>query len=190
MPRHTTTIDLHEEQQRLDDRLDELADEAANADEGSAEYDAAVQEAGRVEQKLVGIEWALEPDSGDDVEAFETVTLGALTTREFGRVADATRDVREQKVGFAEGGRNVTGPHRVFHCAAGLVDAPFLDDGADFQTKADAVGGLAPQFAAWLEDAIDDLSTPDVELGNGFSARLDQARTETSTGTSSSNSRE
>lgn len=181
MPRTTRTYDLQDEADRLDDELDALAEEAADADPESAAREEAAAEAMLVEQQFVGVRWALDPPADETREPYEEVTLGALTTGEYARVTDRLDAARQERVGFGPDGGAMEGAGRVFFAAAGLVDAPFVDADADFEAKAQAVNDLPPQFTRWLEARVDDLTTPDVDVGNGFEARLaakqsDQAR--------------
>lgn len=173
MPLGTKTYTLADEAERLDEKLDRLADDAAEREgEDTPESEETVAEAQRVEQQLVGVLWACD-EFGDDA----TITVGDLSTGDLARVQDYTQDVRQQRSGGATN-RSVAGAHRIFFCAAGIVDAPFIDEDASFEDKAVAVRNLKPQCTTWLEDRVDDLSTPDVELGNGFAARV-AARTST-----------
>lgn len=170
MPRTTETFDLHAEADRLDDRLDALADQAADADPDSTAYREATEEATLVEQQLVGVRWALHPDS-EDRDPYESITLGGLTTGEYAHVADRVEAARQERVGFGHDDGSVAGVGQVFFVAAGLVDAPFLDD-TGFDAKARAVNQLPPQFTRWLEARVDDLTTPTVDVGNSFEQRV------------------
>jgi hypothetical protein len=167
MARRTNTIDLSEEVQRLDQRLDDLADQARGLDEDSDDYEEVREEAARVERHLVGVKDALRDDG--EHEAVAEVTVGEVLTGDFAEIEDRARDVQRQRVGRGDDS-SVSGAERVFFVAAGLVDAPFLDDDS-FEAGAQAVSELRPPFTAWLEDRIDDLSTPDVDVGN-FEERL------------------
>jgi len=170
MTRRTTTIDLAEEVQRLDQRLDDLADDARGLDEDSDEYQEIREEAARVERHLVGVKDALQPSSDAERERVEEVTVGEVLTGDFAEIEDRARDVQRQRVSRGDDS-SVSGAERVFFVAAGLVDAPFLEDDS-FESRANAVSELRPPFTAWLEDQIDDLSTPDVDVGN-FEDRLE-----------------
>ena len=172
MPRSTTTYDLQAEAQRLDRELDEAADEAAEATEGSSAYEEAVARGRQLERELAGVEWALDPDEEEDRDPYEEVTLGALNAREYGEIGDRASSAMEQSTTHASGISSASGVQRIFFAAGGLADAPFLSDSADFEEKARAVGDVAPQFLYWMEQRVDELTTPDVE-GNGFSQRLE-----------------
>ena len=165
MARRTQTLDLEAEAQRLDERLDDLADEAAETDSDTQEYEDLRAKARMVEQKLVGVKWALNPDSDEQRTPTREVTIGEVLTGDYAQVEDRSRDVQRQRVGRGEDS-SVSGAQRVFFVAAGLQAADFLDAGADFEAKANAVNQLAPQFTTYLEDRIDELSTPDVDVGN------------------------
>lgn len=167
MTRNATRIDFADEIERLDARLDDLAETAARTDEESVEHEEAVMEATQIEgQFLPGLKWARE--EFDD----STVVLGGLTTGERGRVLDRVQDARHQKVGFQQGEAAAEGLAVPFWCAAGVEEAPFLD-GTDFDAKVAAVRDLPPQFTAWLEHRIDDLTTLDHDAGNSFAERVE-----------------
>jgi vacuolar-type H+-ATPase subunit I/STV1 len=190
MARRTTTIDLSEEVQRLDQRLDDLAEETAQVEtrldeledddrtdsaayqQAEDEYQDLREEAAQLERYLVGATAALNPDDAER-EPVEEVTVGEVLTGDFAEIEDRARDVQRQRVGRGDDS-SVSGAERVFFVAAGLVDAPFLEDDS-FEARAQAVSELRPQFTAWLEDQIDDLSTPDVDVGN-FEDRVEQTK--------------
>lgn len=168
MTRNTIRIDFEEEIERLDDRLDELAEIVAEADEDSVEHEEAVLEAAQIEgQFLPGLDWAFSEYENS------TVRLGGLTTGERGRVLDRVEQARQQKVGFQQGDAPAEGLATPFWCAAGVEEAPFLDSGDDYEAKVRAIRYLPPQFTAWLEYRIDDLTTLDHETGNSFEERVE-----------------
>jgi hypothetical protein len=109
-----------------------------------------------------------------------TITLGGLTAGEHARVTDRAGDAQAEKsrtvVGGGRQGGSVEGASRVFYCAAGLVDAPFVDRGAGFEEKCEAVREVHPGLMVWMESRIDDVNTPSEELGNGWGDRLRRAR--------------
>ncbi|WP_273835121.1 hypothetical protein [Halococcus sp. PRR34] len=109
-----------------------------------------------------------------------TITLGGLTAGEHARVTDRAGDAQAEKsqtvVGAGQQGGSVEGASRVFYCAAGLVDAPFFERGADFESKCEAVREVHPGLMIWIESRIDDVNTPSEDLGNGWGRRLDRAR--------------
>ncbi|NEU57101.1 hypothetical protein [Halorussus sp. MSC15.2] len=167
MTRNETRIDFAEERDRLDAKLDELAEVVAETDEESVEHEEAVMEANQIEsQFLPGLHWASE--EFDD----STVRIGGLTTGERGRVLDRVRAAQRQQVGFDPAEGPPEGLATPFWCAAGIEEAPFLD-GHEFETKVRAVRSLPPQFTAWLEHRIDDLTTLDHDTGNSFAARVE-----------------
>lgn len=167
MTRNATEVEFDAEIDRLDDRLDELAEIAAETDEESVEHEEAVMEATQIEgQFLPGLNWALEEFEDS------TVRIGGLTTGERGRVLDRVKAAQRQQVGFEPGEGAPEGLATPFWCAAGLEAAPFLD-GHDFEAKVRAVRDLPPQFTAWLEHRIDDLTTLDHDAGNSFAERVE-----------------
>lgn len=182
MPRKTKTFDLEEEKKRLDEELDKLADEEAKdikaeeAEDGtpSSSWDRQErrEEAQRLEEMLVGVEWALNPED-EDIDPIEEITLGALNAAEYGAVSDWTSGQVDQFRGSTADVRGDQMRRQIF--AAGvIVEAPFIDDnvsGIDMESKYQAVGPLAPQFVFWIEQRGDELTTPEVE-GNAFARRV------------------
>jgi hypothetical protein len=169
MPRQTDTYDLQDVAADLDERLDELASDIQSSDDAEQ----LLAEAQQRESHLAGVEWAIDKFA-DDEDATVEVTLGSLTAGEFAQVRDHVDEVRATVVNG--GGVEGAGARQVALAAAGVVDAPFLDEGvpkgvAGFDARRQAVADLAPQFVMWLETEVDDLSTPDVSAGN-FSERL------------------
>lgn len=189
MPRTTKTFDLEEERQRINEELDKLADAEAEditaADEEgntpTPQHDRQErhEEAQRLDQMLVGVNWALDPPEDEDIEPIEEVTLGALSAAEYGIVSDFTSNQVDSRH-YQGDKRRGEQMRRIIFAAGGLVDAPFIDDDAnimDIEEKYQAVSQLAPQFVYWLEQHTDELTTPEVE-GNGFAARVEE-RTKT-----------
>lgn len=185
MPRTTRTLNLQSEAERIDKKLDDLAgrlseikddlgedEEVDNVDE-AAEI---IEKAQTLEQHLVGLDWALNPPEDEAFTSCEEVTIGALTTGEYGEWTDRVSDAQQEKVGFMQGGGNVNGPAQVFFVATGLVDADFLGEQKDFTGKASRVNQLAPQFTAYLEDQIDELTTPKTDF-RSFAERMDSTET-------------
>lgn len=171
MPLETHSYDLEAVKRELEERAADLAD---RLDEGDTDADTApreqqeiVQEGQQVDKHLAGVQWALG-------EGYDEVTLGGLTAGEYARVGDRTLDAQAEQIGGASSTEYASG---ILFTAAGVVDAPFLDEGAGFEVKAMAVRELSPQFQSWLESEVDDLTTPDVDLGNGFAARVSQTST-------------
>jgi hypothetical protein len=183
MPIETATYDLTEERERLEDEMDEVADEAAELYEEEwsntqrkQDYQELVADGQMLEQQYVGVQWAL--DKWDEPE----VTVGGLTAGEYTEVGDLTgahKQAAQERLGSNV---STASTRRLFYAAAGVVDAPFVGDeiGADtrLEEKVQCVNQLSPQFMHWLEERVDDLTTPDVE-GNGFGKRLEEKRTTT-----------
>lgn len=176
MPVTTTTIDLEAEAERLDERLDDLADEAASADTEQEREQAAIR-GQEIEQHLVGVHWALHPGENEGRESYDEITLGALTAGEQAQAADRAQTAENQQVGHGDS-VSVANASRIFFAAAGVVDAPFLDDSAGYEATVRVLRECNPQFVHWIEDRVDDLTTPDVDLGNGFAARLAEKRSD------------
>ncbi|KOX94214.1 hypothetical protein [Halorubrum tropicale] len=190
MPRKTKTFDLKEEKQRIDRELDELADKEAediNAEQAEGEIATGKfdrqdrrEEAQRLEQMLVGVEWALNPEDEQDIDPIEEVTLGALNAAEYGLVSDYMSNQIDNFQGSTSDRRGQQMRRAIF-AAGAIVEAPFIDDdvrNVDIQSKYAEVSQLAPQFVYWLEQRGDELTTPEVE-GNGFARRVAEKAEET-----------
>lgn len=186
MPRNTTTLQLGDALDDLNNRLDELAERTVDetrdtADDQREDIEATMQHAGgTVERYRDGVSWAV-----DEYGADATVTIGGLTTGEYGRVEDRAADASREK-----GGGSTEGIVRVFQIAAGLEDAPFVDAGAGFEERAAAVRELPPQLAEWLQSKVNEQGSLG---GNGksFSSLLAEKQAgETSTDEASSSSPE
>lgn len=171
MPRHTREVDLNEEAERLDNKLDRLASDLNDVDDDSDKAAEIIQEAQTLEQHLVGVEWARNPPEEEDRDAYESVTVGALTTGEYGRFTDKVSDVQQEKVGFQQGGSSVNGASQVFFVASGLVEGAGVEEGDTFESKVSVVNQHAPQFTNWLEEQVDDVTTPDTNF-RSFADRL------------------
>jgi len=190
MPRNTKTFDLEEERQRINEELDELADKEAEdikAEETEGETPTGKfdrqdrrEEAQRLDQMLVGVNWALNPSEEEDVEPIEEVTLAALTAGEYGLVSDfVSNDVQSVKRRFGDN-INPQQSGRIIFAAGGVVEAPFIsEDSRGLDDKISDVKELAPQFVYWLEQRVDELTTPEVE-GNGFATRVEERTATTS----------
>lgn len=171
MPRTTKTYDLHEEEQRIDRKMNEAADEAAEADDGTQAHQEAMARGKFLERQLAGVQWALYPDEEEDRDPYEEVTLGALNAREYGEIGDRVKTAKEKSAGYGSDLTSMDGVQQIFFVAGGIVEAPFVSENAGFEEKAQAVGDLSPQFVTYLQQRVDDLSTPDVR-GNGFEQRV------------------
>lgn len=167
MPRTTKTYDLTEEKRRIKREMNQAADEAAQADDGTHDHEEAMARGKMLERQLAGVQWALSPDEEEDRDPYEEVTLGALNAREYGKIGDRVKTAKEQSVDGVSQLTSMDGVQQIFFVAGGLVEAPFIPRDAGFEEKAQTVGDLAPQFVTYLQYRVDDLSTPDVQ-GNGF----------------------
>lgn len=173
----TETYALTDERDRLDAALDDLADQAAAGGLSDADQ-ARVQ---RLERQYRGVLWALNPDAHESRDPYESVTLRELTAGQYIKAGDQAR----------EDSTSVDAPvgadtERLYRVAHAVVDADFVPDPGGFDDTLIAVGQLKPQFFFWLEQRVDDLTSPDVE-GNGFAQRVAARRSD---GTPTSNSLE
>ncbi|WP_217650151.1 hypothetical protein [Natrinema hispanicum] len=181
---------MSEEKERIDKRLDTLADRTSEIEQQMDElgededlnqgqlheYREIVQEGNQLEQMYAGVQWALNPDG--DQEPIEEVTLGSLTAGEYAEVGDKLQAAKQQRSGWGWGTNpDLDNARRNMFAAACLQDASFLaEEDPDFETKIRVVTDLAPAFIHWLEKKGDELTTPEVE-GNGFRKRVEERRT-------------
>lgn len=162
MPR-TETYDLEAELERIDSELDDLADEAAEAGDLP---DADRARAQQLERQYVGLEWALHPEDHESREPYESVTISELTAGSYIKAgAQAEADARDADLPAG------ADTDRLYRVAQAVEDADFLPDGPTFDQTLVGIGGLKPQFFFWLEQRVDDLTTPDVSGGN-FAQRV------------------
>jgi hypothetical protein len=153
---------LGDEFDRLDEALDDISDSVAEADD-NASGQALRQHANELDAQLSGVAYLIE-EYGEDA----TITVRGLDAGEYGQVEDDVSAVRAQR--DEPGG--VAGARRVIFAGRGLVDAPFLEDGATGDDTIAAVRNQPVGVAKYLEAVVNDLTT--VESGNykGLRERL------------------
>jgi len=179
MPLDTATIDLEAERDQLLEAREELAEQLAWIEPSNPAYDSLEDQGKRIDNRLQGVEWALDDEKDDETpvdEAFDTVTLAAPTGGEFGKVEDRIADSR---VGAdVEPGQ---GAGRVYMVAQGTVEAPYVDDAETFEAKLSATAQLPVPYLKWANDRINEL----MSVGNGerrsFGALVAAKRRERST---------
>lgn len=156
------TYRLGDERDRLDDRLDELADRAVQADDETAVQ--MVQSiAGEVEVRLQGVEHLIETHGAN-----ATVEVQGLTAGQTARIEDSLADLQTQ----TDYGGGLPGSRRNHEAAAALVDAPFLDDPTEFDDYLAAVSDQPTHVAKWLRARAQDLSGIDEGNSKSFDERL------------------
>jgi len=155
MPRDVIELDLEEEADRIAERLDSIA--TAQVD-GEITSEQAAQLAGGPEQRMYAIEKALDEYGADatwSIRAFtpgEKAELTGLISRAKEQADQASRDV------------DVEAMLDNYWAGAGLVDAPFLEDGAELQQRIAAVRDKpSPYLAEWIANRVTEENT----LGNG-----------------------
>ena len=157
----TETIDLRAEFERVAAERGDLAAEVAEA-VADADAEASAAERGQeLNRHYRGLAWALNEDAaGDERERdpYEKVTISELTAGAYVKAgAEASADARELDLptdGDVE---------RLYRVANAIDEADFLDETTDPLV---AVADLKPHFFFWLEDRVDDLTTPEVDKGN------------------------
>jgi hypothetical protein len=165
MPFQTRVYTVGDELDRLDDRLDELADAAAEAEDAD-EREQYATEGAIAEAKYNGLQW-LADEHGPDA----TVELAGLNKGEQARVHDRAEAAAETVVGVGETGTD--GAKTIFRCAMGLVDAPFIPEGAGFEQRVPVVREELPvELCRWVEDEVNDLTTVGEGNSQTFAERL------------------
>jgi len=164
-----STISLGDERNRLNDRLDELADGAAEADEDAvATYR---QLAHEVETHLSGVVYLCEKHGAD-----ATVTIRGLTAGEFAQVEDRVAAKREQSTQ-----QSLPGYRDNVMAASGLVDAPFLPDrdGVDdwYETKLATVADAPVGVAKWLMSRVNEETSVSEGNWKSFNERYQEKAT-------------
>lgn len=149
------TIRLGDALDELDDRLDDLAASLQDAEDGTASAAVLQRSANEIDTQGADLAGLVE-EYGEDAE----VTVRGLDAGEYARVEDRAAAMRAQ----ADQPGGMPGSTRNVWAAAGLVDAPFLDEDADFDQKIQAVASLDPGVAKWLEARVNDLTS--VSEGN------------------------
>lgn len=141
---------LGDERDRLEQRLDDLAESASEAEHGFA---AVRQEAGQLETQLGGVLTLIE-EHGEDA----TVAVRGLTAGEFAKVEDDLAARREET-----GQQSLPGFRDNLIAAKGLDAAPFLpnkDVVDDWDgVKLDAVADSTVGVAKWLSAAVNTRTT-------------------------------
>ena len=153
MPTETKTYQLADEYDRLDQRSEELSDEAARVDEDTDRFETLVQEGIAIDSQLGGLQWAID-EWGEDVE----VTIGGLTKGEHARVGDTSKADAQRVIGGGDD-QPTDGVESVRKTAMGIRDAPPLPDNADFERRVAFVRDVNTQFAGWAERRVNDLTS-------------------------------
>lgn len=167
-PTETTTLGA--ERDRLDARLDDLADETAATETPQADASA-------VEQQYYALE-ALVEEYGADAE----VSFQGLTAGDSARVAGY---FETEFVG--DPGSEL---RQLYRAAACLQSAPWLTDeqASDWQARAQALADAPLGVRDWLLERTNAVTALDGDAGNGYAARvrarLDASDTATGSDTS------
>lgn len=170
------TLVLGETLDDLDDQLDDLADtmvdeEPDEGEEPSEAFRDAVQDGQRLNRQHVGVSWAVD-EWGADAE----VVVSAIDMGSRAEVDDYKSSLRSNTVG---GPSSSDGAGRLFYIAAGVAEAPFADRDDGIEETVAELRSVPQQFGDWLEEQINEVSTPDVS-GNEFGERLEARRNRTS----------
>lgn len=153
MPFRTETYHVGDELDRLDDRLDDLADATTEAEPGSSERERLVSDGAVANAHLNGLQW-VAAEYGRDAE----IVLGGLNKGEQAEVYDRADAAGTEVVGVGETGTD--GVKSVFRTAMGLVDGPFVDADAGFERRIQVVRNDLPvELCRWIEDEVNDLTT-------------------------------
>jgi len=164
MPRDVIELDLEDEADKLADRLDDLA---ARQLDGEVDAGQAQEVAGGVEQQMYALEAAVDEYGADATWSIRSFTPGEK--------AELTGLIRRAKEQADRAGQNADVEAMLdnYWAGAGLVDAPFLDEGASLQQRIAAVRDTpSPYLAEFIANRVTEENT----LGNGqrksYSERL------------------
>lgn len=149
------TIRLGDALDDLDEQLDQLAAQLSDVEDDTASAAVLQRAANEIDTQGTDLSGLVE-EYGADAE----IVVRGLDAGEYARVEDrvaAMRAATDEPGGLPGSSRNVW-------AAAGLVDAPFLDDEADFDAAIETVASLDPGVAKWLEARVNDLTS--VSEGN------------------------
>jgi len=151
------TLTLSEERQRLDTRLEDLADKIVQADDPATLRSVGAQ----IETRLSGVVYLADKHGADT-----TVTVRGLTAGDYAEVEDRLAQMRAEA-----GQEELPGASTNLFAAGGLVDAPFIgEDNPPLEDRLAAVADQPVGVAKWLESRVNDCTTVE---GNGF-RRLDK----------------
>jgi len=158
MPLRTETYEFTAEAERLEARLDEIADEVVDLDDGNPAKERLLSEGGQLDVQLSGVRWAMDAHDDEAVpvwdEDVDSVTLAGLTGGEYGYVKKRLEEEDEQ---------NSAGS-MLYMVAKGTEDGPYLQDSEKLTVS--AVGDLPLAYLKWAQARIDDLTSVGDE-GNG-----------------------
>jgi len=172
MPR-TETYNLRDELERVYSEMKDLADEAAALDEDEPVPSRIETRVSDLERQYLGLAWALNEDEDADKrdrDAYERVTISELTTgAHLSAGAEMEQDIKDSNIAAG------ADTERLYRVAKAVDDADFLTGDAGFSDTFLKVAGMKPHFFFWLEERVDDLTTPTVE-GNGFAALVQERR--------------
>ncbi|UIP00334.1 hypothetical protein Hbl1158_02895 [Halobaculum sp. CBA1158] len=161
----TTTLVVSDVVDELDERLDEIADEADRADAGSDDQQRLDQEGVQVDQRMRSFERAAA-EWGPDAE----LTIAALSPGDRAQFGDLLAAARNQQTIETEG-RNL---RDLYWVAAGLVDAPFLEGGESIQQRVVALRDLDPwawQLIQHLKEEVTRVNSLDAGNRSSYAER-------------------
>ena len=128
-----TTLTVRDLVDELDERLDDIAAEANQEEDGSDDQIELDQLGATLDQRLASLE-ELEEDVGADAQ-FVIAELGIDERMRFGDLLEAAREQAKKRRGF-ESGSNL---RDVFWTGAAIVDAPWLEGDESMQDRVAAL---------------------------------------------------
>lgn len=160
-------IDFDEEVERLEQRQDELATEAASLSDDNPRKAQLIAEGQELDTYLAGVRWARDEAADDeDVpcwdEDVDGVTLAGLTGGEFGRLESDMEG--DQDAGSGEA--------RVLYVADGTVEAPYIDESMSDEQQTAIVSTLPITYLKFAEHRIDEMTTAGGNGETSFEALL------------------
>lgn len=144
------------EADRLEQRCQDIAEQAAGLEEGNPARDYLLTQGRQLDARLAGVRWARGEWDVDNV------TLGGLTGGEYGQVQDSLASASSD----TEPGQ---GAWRVYQVAKGTVEAPYVDEEMGTDQRIAACAQLPITFLKWAAAQVDAKTTGDAatEAGEG-----------------------
>lgn len=179
MPLQEEHVRFDEEIQRLEQEREDLAIQLAGLEDDNPVANELAERGQTIDSYLQGLYWARDQAASDEnVPVWDAdvdgITLAGLTGGEFGQVED---EVVSDTI--ARGDDRVgEGALRVYYVAKGTVDAPYVDDGMEFEQQVAAVSQLPITFLKWANNKVDDLTTVGGNLETSFGELLAETSSE------------
>jgi len=151
----TETVAIGDAFDRVDADLDRLVAQLSEAESGAESARMLSDYAKDREAHLEGVAVLREAHGAD-----ATVTVRAVRAGAFAQVEDRVADLRATH----DGPGDLPGARRNVWVATALVEAPFIDAGADYEARLDALAAQHVGVVKWLEHWINEVTSPDADF--------------------------